>query len=362
MKQDLVKLAPRVIYVDVASENPQAPYDTWETAALQPKDAVEAAVDGCEIVVRAGTYALPQKLLVDKGVNLHGETGDPETVQLKAGAFTTLEVNHPQAVVNSVTLKDAVVSAAPGGVYFGSTGGMVTNCVISNCRTSNWSGDGGAASFNGPGVLTHSLITNCSADTWMGGGTKYVINAYRGRFENNLVIGCHSGGLRTRDDCAALLNAGDGAVVRNNTFVGNRITNRGLLSISSSATVENNVFADNTYLTSSDDVVSDIPSNDVGFNFGSSAKVEGQPVFVNCAADLSDPLNETCVSGTIGTFFKDYAKGDFTPAAGGPLCNAGAAWADAPATDLAGKPRVQGRFIDIGCYEATPTGFVISIQ
>ena len=53
---------------------------------------------------------------------------------------------------------------------------------------------------------------------------------------------------------------------------------------------------------------------------------------------------------------------DLTPAAGGPLCNAGAAWADAPATDLAGKPRVQGRFIDIGCYEAAPTGFVISIQ
>ena len=52
--------------------------------------------------------------------------------------------------------------------------------------------------------------------------------------------------------------------------------------------------------------------------------------------------------------FKDYVNGDFTPASGGALRNAGVTIANAPKKDLAGKKRIRNSNIDIGCYEYQP--------
>lgn len=49
--------------------------------------------------------------------------------------------------------------------------------------------------------------------------------------------------------------------------------------------------------------------------------------------------------------FKDYANGDYLPVLNGALYNAGVEIVGAPQTDLAGKPRVVGGHVDIGCYE-----------
>ena len=363
-KPDIIKLAPAVIYVDAASANPVAPYASWAEAATQPADAVAVAVSGCEIVVRAGTYVLPGRLLVDKAVYLHGEFAKAEDVTFKAGYFTAMEVNHPQALVNGVTLADASGNALPGGIYFGSTGGTVSNCVIRNCSTYSWSGSGGAASFGGPGLLTHSVVTNCTATTYCGGGTKYILNVTYGRLENCLVIDCHSsGGIDkngNNDDCAALLSVGASAVARNNTFVRNAIHSRGLMNVDAGGSLVNNAFAGNVYAETIADTVDG--SSAVGFAFGTAASVAGLPAFANCATDLDDPLNESCVVGTVATFFKDYANGDYTPNQTGPLYNAGVTPENAPAVDLAGNPRVQGRSIDIGCFESSKRGFTLSVR
>ncbi len=363
-KPDIVKLAPAVIYVDAASESPVSPYASWATAALQPADAVAVAVNGCEIIIRAGIYTLPGTLLVDKAVYLHSEFSLPGDVIFKAGYFSAIEVNHPQAVVSGVTFADANGNSVPGGVYFGSTGGTVSNCVIRNCKSFSWSGNGGAASFGGDGLLTHSVITNCTTTTFGGGGSKYILSISHGRFENCLVVDCYSSGgldnIGRNDDCAALMSVGSSAVVRNNTFVRNVIHSRGLLSIASGATVANNVFAGNSFASESGDTVDG--STDVGFNFGSSASVAGVPAFANCATDLAEPINESCVVGTAATLFKDYANGDYTPNAAGPLYNAGVTPENAPSVDLAGNKRVQGRSIDIGCFEASEAGLRILIR
>ena len=200
----------------------------------------------------------------------------------------------------------------PGGVYFGSTGGTVSNCVIRNCKSFSWSGNGGAAYFGGDGLLTHSVITNCTTTTFTGGGSKYILSISRGRMENCLVVDCYSsGGLDksgNNDDCAALISVGASATVRNNTFIRNAIHSRGLINVSSGATVVNNVFAGNSFASESGDTADG--STDVGFNFGSSASVAGVPAFANCATDLADPIHENCVTGTAAVFFKDYANGD----------------------------------------------------
>ena len=101
-------------------------------------------------------------------------------------------------------------------------------------------------------------------------------------------------------------------------------------------------------------------TTDVGFNFGSAAS---DAAFVNCATDFGEPLNATCKVGTTETMFKNYEKGDYTPNAGGALYNAGvtpSGWEKI--ADLAGKPRVVGRSVDIGCYEGKAAGFMIYVR
>jgi hypothetical protein len=122
----------------------------------------------------------------------------------------------------------------------------------------------------------------------------------------------------------------------------------------------NNIFAGNSFAAQSGDTADG--SSDVGFNFGSSASVAGVPAFANCATDLAETINENCIVGTAAIFFKDYANGDYTPNPTGPLYNAGVTPESAPSVDLAGNKRVQGKSIDIGCYETAPGNFTIIVR
>jgi hypothetical protein len=85
--------------------------------------------------------------------------------------------------------------------------------------------------------------------------------------------------------------------------------------------------------------------------------------FVNCATDGAEAINETCVLlGDSAEVFNDYASGDYTPKAGGPLVNKGANYEGMASVDLAGNPRKIGSKIDIGCYELRSTPLVIFVR
>ena len=92
----------------------------------------------------------------------------------------------------------------------------------------------------------------------------------------------------------------------------------------------------------------------------------GRPAkFLNGATDADiSGLNfpEGTVTGTAAEFFKDYANGDYTPKAGGPLVNRGANYEGMASVDLEGKPRLVGRNVDIGCYEGAGLGMIIFVR
>ena len=354
-RTDFLQFAPRILYVDQACEAPAAPYGTWETAATKVQDALNAAVDGCEIVVRAARYADGARINVEKSVHLHSETGNPEDVVFarKSGVdHAILFVSAHGALVNGFAIEGGRANGYAGaGLSYGILGGCVSNCVIRNCYGFNWSGEHSAVSSIYPTALTtHCVITNNSLAGDNGGGSKSIVGINSGRLENCLVQGNYSGS--SASDPVNLLSVGSAGVVANCTFVGNTTINRGLVYVSSTSggAVTNCVFADNTFPTT---------GSTGGFCYNAANAAQH---FANCATDLDDPLNESCVVGTAATFFKDYAKGNYTPNQTGPLYNAGVTPENAPSVDLAGNPRVQGLSIDIGCFESPKRGFSVVIQ
>ena len=93
--------------------------------------------------------------------------------------------------------------------------------------------------------------------------------------------------------------------------------------------------------------------------------------FTNCAttSDAAITGGTDNIATLTDASFKNYANGDYTPAKDGALVNAGTKWADylsygaTSETDLAGAARLQGKSLDIGCYEiASGVGLQIIVR
>ena len=352
-RADFLQLAPQILYVDQACELPAAPYGTWGTAATKVQDALDAAVDGCEVIVRAARYADGARIRVEKSVHLHSETGNPEDVVFarKSGVdHAILYVNAHGALVDGCAIEGGRANGFAGaGVAYGILGGCVSNCVIRNCYAWSWTGDGSAVSSSYSAALTtHCVITNNTLSGDNGGGSKSIVGINSGRLENCLVKGNYSGS--SASDPVNLLSVGSAGVVVNCTFVGNTTINRGLVYVSSTSggAVTNCVFADNTFPTT---------GSTGGFCYNAANAAQH---FTACATDLAEPLNETCRVGSLAALFRNYGAGDLRP--GDSLCNAGVTYDGIAATDLAGNARLVGDRIDIGCYEGLPQNTVILLR
>ena len=158
----------------------------------------------------------------------------------------------------------------------------------------------------------------------------------------------------SQNKAVTLINLGGSSVMRNCTIVdsGLSVTNEyckswSALNISSGATVQNVVIAG---VTNTVDGAAVLPTGSVA-KFANGA-VDGD------ISELAFP--EGTITGTASSFFKDYANGNYTPA--GPLVNKGANYEGMASVDLAGKKRLNGSKIDIGCYETSSSALVIVLH
>jgi PKD repeat protein len=164
----VVRVLADTLYVKEGNATPVEPYATVETAAATLGDAVAVALDGCAIVVFPGTYQLAGTVRLEDAVRIVGQTGKPADVTIK-GKGRAFFLNHPEAAVSSVTIRDGRADAASGGgVYIDSLGGMVSNCLITACSADNyWANAGGA--YLVTGLLTHCEIFDCKLTRGNGG-------------------------------------------------------------------------------------------------------------------------------------------------------------------------------------------------
>jgi hypothetical protein len=346
VKPGLLQFAPKTLYVWRDSTSAETPFATWETASSNITEAIAAAVDGCEIVIRKGSYA-EGRVVVEKALNIHSETELPEDVVISRGSDgRILLVNATSAIVHGLVIHDGYGNTSPAGVIFGVLGGTVSNCVIRNCRATNYTADGAAVDCNSAfGLVSHCVITNNVLGSDNGGGFKAVVNMKKGRLSNSLVKdNCRD----TDGTCTGLLKVGSSAVVENCTFIGNSTDNRQCVDVEDGGRIVNSVFADNVFTS----------DESRGFAYGTGVPA----AFVNCATDLAVPLNGSCSTGPVSVLFANYAQGVFLPMKGGPLYNAGVDYDGMASVDLSGQPRKRGKRIEIGCFECFIPGFSLIIK
>lgn len=179
---------------------PAAPYETWETAANDLRDALAVAQMGDEILVRPGVYAVTEQITVTAknltirscdpvtgapdrdgtvfdGLGLSGEAAGMFTVAAGVAGVTldglTLR-NSPVGglscpssprthVLNCAFTGNTANGASGGGAYISGNGAVVSNCLFEANRAARISGRGG----NGGGLYmpgneqTRGYVVDC---------------------------------------------------------------------------------------------------------------------------------------------------------------------------------------------------------
>ena len=172
-----------VHYVAANNANPVAPYASWETAAANIQDAVDAAtVPGALVLVTNGIYAssgralvgvMTNRVAVDKSLDLRSING-PEFTVIQGhkvpgttngnGAVRCVYLADNARLSGFTLTNGATVSGqGGGGVWCQSTNAMLTNCIL----VGNASSESGGGSVGG---TLNDCALNANRTLGLGGG------------------------------------------------------------------------------------------------------------------------------------------------------------------------------------------------
>ena len=329
------------------------PFAAPATASTTIPAAIEAADVGCVIHVMPGTYSQSVPFALDKAVTLVSATTNAADVIIRntASDQRIVEVSDEGAELVGVTLTNG--KGSPRGAALTMTAGLVRDCIFTGNSTGGAKGD-------------------TSGTVWMSDG-----RLMRCRIVAN------SGGTGWNADCAPV-NASGGIVesclvaTNRETYYGDSYTTAQGVKLTGSAKAINCTIANNictnpdsgnarpmaTHAASGARFINCViwgnvtqPADTQNFVWhGTAASYE------NCYSELT--INETSPAIT-DPGFTDVAEMDYSLTKSSPLINKGADYAAAGGIsefDIAGKPRLIGSKVDIGCYESPSRHLVIIVR
>lgn len=315
----------------------------------------------CTVYVEPGLYKISKPIYVTNAIHILG-MGETAVDVVVSNLYDTSNANqhyrcfyidNADSVVANLTMVNGEAYNRHGGNFIiCSSGGMVSNCVVTAGNTR----DNGVAAggYLEAGLVTHTIFRNNKSNS----GTAHWGGVWSGCFEMQ--------GTARAENClfeennqykpVVLIELGGSSIMRNCTIVNNSLsaTNEyckvfSPLKVDSGARAENVVIAG---VTNTIDGAACLPSGTLA-NFINGA-VDGD------ITDLGFP--ENTIVGTATEFFKNYAAKDYRPNENGPLVGKGVNYSPMAALDLAGVTRLVGSRIDIGCYEAPPFGTILIVK
>ena len=159
------------LYVDANNSNPPDPYEgftSWENAATNIQEAVNAAEAGDTILVRAGTYRLPDAAVDSAGalnvvhlpyaLTIRGVDGPEVTLIDGEGQYRGIAIAHnvnaPPTVFEGLTVTNGFAPHGAGAVHGGGTYEFVDCTLTLNTGGGAIHFDGDAGTF----VVYNSII------------------------------------------------------------------------------------------------------------------------------------------------------------------------------------------------------------
>ncbi len=386
-----------VLYVNVNSTNAVPPFTNWSTAATSIQDAVDAAVDGDQVLVADGVYATGGQVLY--GVTNRVSIGRAVTVESVHGPAAAIiqgyldqgrmgPIFSPNCVrcayvtngaaLIGFTLTNGATSdpGSGGGVYCESGAGQVSNCIFVSNSVPNLGG--GACN----GTLLNCVFAGNSGGS--GGG------AYGSVLSNCTFVGNLSGFYGGGADSSTLWNCivctnrgslGGGAgrsVLNNCQLFGNFAQDEGGGGARDSELNNCLIVGNNGGRFGGGACHSTLNNCTVVGNYADWGGGVDQIALTNCIVydntcyftnpNTRDAILDHCCTtpedgpGSITNvpLFIDAAAGNFRLATNSPCINAGNNGAVTASTDLDGNARVRGGTVDIGGYEVPAPTSVIS--
>lgn len=296
-------------------------------------DALDNSVDGLVVDVASGTYVPTTLMCLFDAVEVRGAglIGTGATVINGNGkGQRAFYLRHPAAYVHDLVLQNFVPPGKGQGVTAYVVAGTVSNCVVRGCTHNTTYGSVTMTVGGNDALVTHCVLTNNTISK-AGSGQALAVDVSAGRLENSL-IAFNDGKSKAKTYPVRI----SGGSIVNCTIVDNVNSVVGGV-YATGGSVTNCVIAGNLSGATAAD-------NDI------QQGTEGR--FVACASIGEKAFNGTCYAGTAVQLFANYPLHDYAPAEGSPLVDHGAEVAPVAATDLRGNVRIQGKAIDIGCYEA----------
>ena len=331
------------------------PFATPATASTTIHAAIEAADEGCVINVLPGTYSQSAPFALDKAVTLVSTTTNAADVILRntASDQRIVEVSDEGAELVGVTLTNG--KGSPLGAALTMTAGLVRDCIVTGNSTGGAKGD-------------------TSGAVWISDG----------RLMRCQIVG-NSGGTGWNADCGGGVNA-TGGIVESCLVATNRVSYWGDsyttalgVKLSGTAKAINCTIANNVCTNPDGDGCCPMATH-AGANarfincaiWGNVTKPGDTQYYVwhGTAASYTSCYSELTINETSPAIadpgFTDVSEKDYSLTKSSPLINKGADYAAAGGIsefDIAGKPRLIGSKVDIGCYECQKEkGFFILLR
>ena len=360
----ILQVAARTNYVTSAAVDTAVfPYETPETAATNLLEVIPWLIDKSVVILDAGEHSLKGVVKLTVGATMKGAGMFGTIVDRHLGG-RAFWLNHADATLEDLTVRGGYNSESYGSganVFIDTVGGSVRRCRLTAGKVAgerHGTGGAGVAMLSGAAVVENCVI-DCNTNDHQAVGTYSQGSAVR--LSGGVLRNCLVTGNVCRLTSTTYVTSGK---MQNCTIVGNVCNgtskNYAVALAQSGGAIENCIFAENV----SPDLTAEDGDRLAKPNW---ALAEG-------AITLTNNVRNCCWAGSraIGKaaldpaklVFRDAAKGDYHLDAMCKLRNGGIvdeSWMRT-AVDLDGKPRVNGRSVDPGCYEMDPAGLMLLVR